>query len=498
MHVPAFASFTLDLMEQDARMKKLCLPRKMQTIAHSLLFCTLLAGCGTVALHKQTSVPPQTAQNMTVTQLRVGDAPADQVFSFEVTIGNPITLIPVDGGAPSMIVVNTNRLELSRTAGKMQALSVTPLKPGSYSAADITIQGPSLTYAKTLLTPTPVTLIDQVNGADKTVRINFNPPLTVGNDPVVLNLDINLPASLVTNGAGNISAINFTESSFFFSVQPVGIQGQQQDNNGEFEDETGKVIEVSSSGFVLQTGQSGSRLPFVVDGTTTLPGGLHLQDLLGRIVQIEGFTHSDGTLFAQQVEDLGAQNATQAEGTITTVGSFNVPTLLEFAAQDGAGNGFTSAQIGQDFMVDISSLPSAAFATDYGDCDMSGLASPATNFPFDSTHLKAGQRIEIITQSGVTANQPIVPVQARLQQQAIGGTVSNFAALPGGSSSFDLLLPADSYLTLLSKETSIHVLTQPKTDYRGADVGNGSVIRVRGPLFWTGTQFNMVARRITQ
>src|ERR1051326_3499978 len=135
-------------------MKNFCLPRKMQTVAHSLLFCTLLSGCGTAALRKQsTSAPPPAAQNMTVAQIRVGDAPADQVFSFEVTIGNPISLIPVGGGSPSTIAVNINRLELSRTAGKMQALSVTPLKPGSYAAADITIQSPALTYAKTLLTP---------------------------------------------------------------------------------------------------------------------------------------------------------------------------------------------------------------------------------------------------------------------------------------------------------------------------------------------------------
>ena len=480
-------------------MKKLCLPRKVQTIAHSLLFCTFLAGCGTGALQQQSSsAPPQATQNMTVTQLRVGDAPADQVFSFEVTIGNPISLIPVGGGVPSMIAVNMNRLELSRTAGKMQALSVMPLKPGSYAGADITIQSPSLTYAKTLLTPAPVTLIDRVNGAGQTVRINFNPPLTVGNDPVVLNLDISLPAALVTDGGGNISGTNFTESSFKFSVQPLGVQGLQQDDNGEFEDETGRVIEVSSSGFVLQTGQSGSRLPFVVDGATTLPSGVHLPDLQNRIVQIEGFTRSDGTLFAQHVEALGGQNASQVEGTITVIGSFNISSMLEFAAQDGAGSGFSSTQIGQDFLVDISSLPVAAFATDYGDCDMSGLASPAINFPFDSTHLKAGQRIEIITESGVSTNQPIVPVQARLQQQAISGIVSNFIALPGGSSTFDLHLPADSYLTLLSGETAIHVFAQPKTDNRTPNVANGSAIRVRGPLFWTGTQFNMVARRITE
>jgi hypothetical protein len=480
-------------------MKKLSLPRKVQTVAHSLLFCTFLAGCGSGALQqKSTSVPPQATQNATVTQLRVGDAPADQVFSFEVTIGNPISLIPMGGGTPSTIAVNMNRLELSRTAGKMQPLSVMPLKPGSYAAADVTIQSPSLTYAKTLLTPTPVTLIDRVNGSDQTVRINFNPPLVVANDPVVLNLDINLAAALVSDGTGNITGTNFTQSSFAFSVQPVGVQGRQQDENGEFEDETGKVVEVSTSGFVLQTGQSGSRLPFTVDGTTALPNGVRLADLQGRIVQIEGYTRSDGTLFAQQVEALGGQNASQVEGTITTVGSFNIPSLLEFAVQDGTGVGFSSTQIGQDFLVDISSLPATAFATDYGDCDMSALASPATNFPFDSTHLKAGQRIEIITNGGVTSSQPIVPAQARLQQQAISGVVANFTMLPGGISSFDLQLPADSYVTLLSGETTIHVAGQSRTDNRAGAFANGDTLRVRGPLFWSGTQFNMVARRVTR
>jgi hypothetical protein len=341
-------------------------------------------------------------------------------------------------------------------------------------------------------------LIDRVNGADQTVHINFNPPLVVGNDPVVLNLDINLAAALVSGGTGNITGINFTQSSFAFSVQPVGIQGRQQDDDGEFEDETGKVVEVSTSGFVLQTGQSGSRLPFTVDGTTTLPNGVRPADLQGRIVQIEGFTRSDGTLFAQQVEVLGGQNSSQVEGTLTTVGSFNISSLLEFAAQDGTGAGFSSTQIGQNFLVGISFLPATAFATDYGDCDMSGLASPAINFPFDSTHLKAGQRIEIITDSGVTVTQPIVPTQAKLQQQAISGVVANLTMLPGGISSFDLQLPADSYVKLLSGETTIHVAGQSRTDNRAGAFANGDTLRVRGPLFWSGTEFNMVARRITR
>ena len=97
-------------------MKKLSLARKMQTIAYSLVFCTFLAGCGTGALQqKSTSAPPQAAQNATVTQLRVGDARANQ---FEVTVGNPISLIPVGGGTASTIPVNMNRLELEPYRGK--------------------------------------------------------------------------------------------------------------------------------------------------------------------------------------------------------------------------------------------------------------------------------------------------------------------------------------------------------------------------------------------
>ena len=480
-------------------MKKLCLPHKLQTIAYSLVFCTMLAGCGTGALqHSASTTPPQSPQSTTVTQLRVGDAPADQVFSFEVSIASPINLIPLGGGNPSAITINPNRLELSRTAGKMQPLAVMALKPGSYAAAEITIQAPSITYTKTLLTPTPVTLIDRVNGTDQTVRVNFNPPLVVGNDPVVLNLDINLARALVSGNGGNINGTHFTDSSFTFGVQPVGVAGRQQDDNGEFEAETGKAMEVTSSGFVLQTGQSGSRLPFIVDGSTTLPNGFHLSDLQNRIVQVQGFTRADGTLYAQQIEMLGSQNASQMEGTITQIGSFNIPTLMDFAVQDGTGTGFTSAQIGQDLLMDISSVAGPSFATDYGDCDESALPSPATNFPFDAAHLKAGQRVAIIAESGVTAGQPVLASQVRLQQQAISGTVSGFTALPGGASTFDLLLPADSYVTLLSGQTTVHVFEQTATDNRAGNLANGNTVRVRGPLFWTGTQFNVVARRITQ
>jgi hypothetical protein len=474
-------------------MRKLCFPARLQLIAYVGVWISgaLATGCGTGALQNQSPAP--SPQNATITQLRVGDAPADQVFSFEVTLGSSITLFSSDG-APSTISVSANRLELSHTAGKLQPLQIMSLKSGSYVAADINIQSPAVTYAKTLLTPAPVTLIDRVGGPDQTVHVIFNPPLVVGKEPMVLDLDVNLATALMSDSGGNIRGTNFTPASFSITAHPIGLESQQQDVDGEIEAETGKVVQVSSTGFVLQTGQSGAQLPFTVDDTTTFPHGTVLADLMNQIIKVDGITRSSGTLFAQEIEPLGDQNASQLEGTITELNSFNVPSLLSFAAQDGVGTGVTTAQIGQDFLMDISALADKSYAIDYGICDATPL--DATNFPFDSAHLKAGQRVEMITESGVAAGQSITPTQVRLQQQAISGVVSNFTSMPGGVSTFDMTLPPDSYLTLLSGQSVIHVFQQPKTDVRIGAIANGDTVQVRGPLFWTGAQFNMVARRV--
>jgi hypothetical protein len=94
----------------------------------------------------------------------------------------------------------------------------------------------------------------------------------------------------------------------------------------------------------------------------------------------------------------------------------------------------------------------------------------------------------------------MVADKIKLQQQAVSGTVSNFTAGVGGAATFDLNLPSDgsSYLTILSSEVVVHVFQQPGTNNRFGTVTNGSTVRVRGLLFWTGTTYNMIARRVTQ
>jgi hypothetical protein len=59
----------------------------------------------------------------------------------------------------------------------------------------------------------------------------------------------------------------------------------------------------------------------------------------------------------------------------------------------------------------------------------------------------------------------------------------------------DVNLAADSALAVISGQTVVHVTRVSSTDMR-TTVSNGANVRVRGLLFWTGTSWQMIARRI--
>ncbi|HEV8183388.1 MAG TPA: hypothetical protein VGQ61_13500, partial [Candidatus Angelobacter sp.] len=72
----------------------------------------------------------------------------------------------------------------------------------------------------------------------------------------------------------------------------------------------------------------------------------------------------------------------------------------------------------------------------------------------------------------------------------VSGTVANKAA-----STFDINLATDSALRTISGQTVVHVTTNSSTDTR-VSVANGGSVQVRGLLFWNGTSWQMIARRI--
>jgi hypothetical protein len=150
------------------------------------------------------------------------------------------------------------------------------------------------------------------------------------------------------------------------------------------------------------------------------------------------------------------------------------------------------SKVGATFSVNIAGLNASKFRVNLGN-GFGGANLPNASFPFDATTIHQGQRIEVDTDVALPPANGNIPVdKIKLQQQGISGAVSNLAA---DGSTFDLTLAADSALAVISGQTVVHVTRVAGTDSR-VTVANGSNVRVRGLLFWNGSSWQMIARRI--
>ncbi|MGB8132237.1 MAG: DUF5666 domain-containing protein [Candidatus Angelobacter sp.] len=440
----------------------------------------LASSCGGGGSSIGANPTPTPAAGANSAQVRFGDAPADSVISFEVSVSS-LSLIPAGGGTPvSISVPANNRIELTHASGKFEPFIAGNLPQGTFSAANLTLANSELTFLTS--TGTPV----HVNGpASASITVPLSPNLTIGSSPLVLNIDVNVAASIST-AAGVVNGIAFTPSSFNITAKAPGVTANQQDDDGEIEDVQGTVTAVNGSSFTFKVGQTGSLMTFNTDGTTEFKDGVtSVAGLLNQVVTVEGFTRSDGSLFAKEVEGLESANGGEVEGLITALSG----TTLTVNAQDGIGSGFDDTKIGSSFSVNIAGLNASKFRVKAGNGFGGGL--PSATFPFDATTIHQGQRIEVDTDAAVPpANGSINPDKINLQQQGVSGVVANAA-----TNTFDINMATDSALRTISGQTVVHVTKTASTDSRVA-VANGGTVQVRGLLFWNGTSWQMIARRI--
>jgi Domain of unknown function (DUF5666) len=414
------------------------------------------------------------------TQVRFGDAPADSVIAFEVSV-SALSLTPAAGGSPVAVTVPANnRIELTHASGKFEPFIAGNLPQGTFSAANLTLVNSELTFLSGSGTPV------HINGpASAAISVPLTPNLTIGSSPLVLNIDVNV-ANSVTTAAGAVNGISFGPASFNITAKAPGAAASQQDDDGEIEDVKGTVTAVNGSSFTLKAGQTGASLTFATDGTTEFKdGATTVAGLLNQVVTVEGFTRSDGSLFAREVEGLESASGAEVEGLITAISG----STLTVTVQDGIGGGMDDSKVGASFSVNIAGLQASKFRVKAGNGFGGGL--PSAGFPFDAATIHQGQRIEVDTNAAVPpANGAITPDKINLQQQGVSGTVANATA-----SAFDINLAADSALRVISGQTVVHVTRASGTDSR-VTVSNGATVQVRGLLFWNGTSWQLVARRI--
>jgi hypothetical protein len=170
---------------------------------------------------------------------------------------------------------------------------------------------------------------------------------------------------------------------------------------------------------------------------------------------------------------------------------------LTLSADEGVGSGMDETKIGASFTVDVTN---ANYKVSKGNIDTSGiggLPSPP-NFPFGATAIHPGQRVEVESINPLTANT--LAEKVKLQQQALKGVVSGLpGATSAGPTTFTLTVASDSAFAMLSGKTTVTVFWQPGTNlHKLTSVSNGDTVRVRGLVFFTGTAFSMIARRIEQ
>ncbi|HEY2116594.1 MAG TPA: hypothetical protein VGJ51_15970, partial [Candidatus Angelobacter sp.] len=162
---------------------------KLTSIFMLAILIALAAGCGGGGSSLANgSSPTPTPAGTTSTQVRFGDAPADSVIAFEVSVSS-LSLTPAAGGAPIAVAVPANnRIELTHASGKFEPFVAGSLPQGTFSAANLTLVNSELTFLSS--TGTAV----HINGpASASIALPLSPNLAISG-PLVLNIDVNVAA----------------------------------------------------------------------------------------------------------------------------------------------------------------------------------------------------------------------------------------------------------------------------------------------------------------
>lgn len=434
-------------------------------------------------------VPPKKGAR---TQIKIGDAPADSVLSFELVITR-VDLVQ-QGGATVNVLNKPSEIELTHLAGTVEPLVLADLSPGTYSGAAITVSKAEVSYVPA----GSAKPVEKTFALNTTINFPFSPAITIGSGASVLNFDVNLAQSLSFDPSGNVTAVNPVFTASTASVAP---QTEQKDETGKVEDMVGLVTAVTpASGstpasFDVTPQSGGQAQTFQVDAKTEFGDGLtQFSDLkTGMLVKVDGVTQADGSLLADEVEMMEASDGLEADGIVTAT-TGNPVTSLSLLVQGDTGN-MAPNMVGTILNVDVSN---AEFKSPMDDSDFAALLQGLPFTPkFDNTTVAAGQRIEVDGAGAGQMQGSFSANEVRMQEQALTGTVG--PAAPGSNASFSLLLDADSAFVKLTNVSAINVYQVSKTELKG--IGSptpGMKVRVRGLLFFDGANYQLVAARITQ
>jgi hypothetical protein len=467
------------------------------------------AGNGDPGIPIVFSVPPSVT---TPLQVRLGGDPSEQILSCDLNITSITLKSSADPSVAADLLFNPNTIEFTRLAQTLEPIGLLDTAQGTYDQVEIKIAGATVAYldaAGRTRTQTVSTSLTTLVTPDR--------PIVIGDIPTILNIDIDLSKTVqlavvsnkitlkgpvVTVNQMNIAGPGGLPSSTHSArtyTHATPSSGQLTSQNGGVERLTGVASEIQADEFTLTTGTAQLPLQVHFDGNSTFEN-VSPTSLDGALVEVEGWTQPDGSIYGDEVEGLSPGTGTEVEGFL--VGS---SASLRVVAQDAIGTGASTSLIGTEVSAMLNT--GVNYAVNSGDEDLAGL--PVT---FDGKHVFPGQRVEVESYTGLvkSANQmQIQPYEVELLHQTVSGTVSNYTIGSTWMPEFDLTLSSNSYLRILNRGTgTVHVYQRSTTDLSRltSDIQDGSPLTVRGFLFCADSndtprgrplQFELVASSVT-
>ncbi len=465
----------------------------------TILIVTLLGtGCGggmssSATQHSSGLFGSSSSAPTGALQLRLGAEASDQILACQLQISSIQLRKSTDPSVVVDLLPGSNETELSRLAGTFEPMSIVDTPQDTYDQLQMVVTGATVSY---------IDSAGQINqqpvSSSLTSTLLLSPAVTISDIPSILDIDVDLAQTVQLDLASHQVTLNAPVMTAVETdiAGPGGapamarrvprrtLSSISNAQSGQFERMTGIASAVLSSQLTL-AGNGKSPLAIHFDGNTVFEN-VSPSTLSGMLVEVEGWTLSDGTLYADEVEGIFPDTGSEMEGTLsgnTPYGSFFI------VSQDGVGAGMKNSYIGAKLTSELDD--SASYAVNLGDEDTTGL-----NLIFDSSHIFVGQRVEFDSYSPLTTPDwegnaaQIQPYMVELLRQTLTGTVSNYTVTGAGTAEFDIALKLSSYVSILNQGLgSVHVYQRSTTELIQLNNGvqNGSSITVRGFMYCTDT-----------
>ena len=347
-----------------------------------LLVALVLAACGGGGGGPSGTVPaatpPGTQPATTPVQINLGDDPADRLVATSVTV-NSVALLKQDGS--SVMVMSTPRpMEMMRLMGTVAPLALAGVPQGSYTGATLTFGSSTVTYIDSV-TGLPV---QRAVPGPMTTTVMFGSPLVVGTTPMVVNLDMNMAASVGIDAAGNVS---LTPS--MSAHHNAAVAGSRDPEDGGMHGLNGMVSTAGSNSFNVDhdAGHAGC-LAHDPLRNALRRHRWHAHDGQ-QPVAVDRRQHAAGRQLAGHARSRTRRSGgAMAAGVVTSL-TGAPPTQLVLVMHDGTGSGMMASNLAGTTTVNVGDA--TVFSIDARDVDLANL--PFTP-QFDRASVSRGQRIE--------------------------------------------------------------------------------------------------------